>query len=90
MNGYEFAEGHDRIVLPLECLCAFCFPDPVLWPQQAASSPLKVQVLKPHSFLPCEENGVGTLGVFLARNRDDEFAVGHNPRENHIFLYINK
>jgi len=30
------------------------------------------------------------FGVFLVRNSDGEFAVGHYTRANRIFLYINK
>lgn len=50
----------------------------------------EVQVLKPHPLLPCEDDGVGMFMIFLARNSDGEFAVGHNTKENGIFLYIDK
>lgn len=59
-----------------------------LLPHRLPPGQLKVQVLKPHPLLPCEEDGVGMFGVFSAQNSDGEFAVGHNTRENRIFLYI--
>lgn len=59
-------------------------------PHRLPPSQLKVQVLKAHPLLPCEEDGVGMFGVFLAGNSDGEFAVGHYTKENHIFLYVNK
>lgn len=91
MNDYESADGPGRVLLPLECLCVLSFPELGFYcPNRLPPGQLKAQVLKPGPLLPCEEDGVGMFRVFLARNSDGEFTVGHNTRENHIFLYINK
>lgn len=93
MNGYEFPDhdhdhDHGSVVLPLECPHTCSLLPGAFCPHRLPPCQLKVQVLKP--LLPCEKDGVGMFGLFLTRNSDGEFAVGHYARENHIFLYINK